>query len=565
MITRVDKQLGEILLEKGVINSEQLEQALHEQKERGPGKKKIGNYLKELGYVSEEEICQALGIQFNLAVMSLEDIRIKPDVLDLVPENLARKFNILPLFVIGKELTLAISDPTGIQIFDIVRAQSGCRVVPVIAPYSEITKFINKHYLQKIETSLKETAEETETKEISRTEIDELKKAGADLPIVKTVDRLLIEAVENEASDIHLEPREKSLSVRFRIDGVLHEMANYPLKMSPGIISRTKILSSLDISERQKPQDGRIQVKIDKKEIDIRVSTLPTQYGEKVVMRLLNRSSVKVEIKELGFSEKNLTCFEQLLSEPYGIILVTGPTGSGKTTTLYAALNKINSIEKNIMTVEDPVEYQIPLINQVQINLKKDLTFANTLRSFLRQDPDIIMVGEIRDPETAAIAAESALTGHLVLSTLHTNDAPSSITRLIDMGVEPFLISPSLLGIVSQRLVRKICPKCKEEYHPSEAEMESVGLYVTSDDLMFYRSKGCKKCKKTGYKGRTGIHEVLIVDEKIRELISKKASVDTIRQEASKDSYKDMRFDGLRKVLQGITTVEELLRVTRNT
>lgn len=564
VIRELNLKLGEILIKKGILKRGQLENALKEQKSRAIDQKRIGSYLVDLGYVSEEDITEALGMQFNLPVMHLEGFRIKPEVIDIIPETMAKRFNIIPLFKIEKELTLAISDPTDIQLLDIVSSRTQCKVIPVISPYSEISKAVEKHYSKKIETQLTETTKESELTEINRLEIEELKRSGVDLPIVKIVDRILIEAIEDAASDIHIEPRENNLTVRFRIDGILQEFTTYPVRMYPGIVSRTKILSSLDISERQKPQDGRIQIKIDDKEIDIRVSTLPTIYGEKVVMRLLDRSSVKVRVEDLGFSEKNLNIFQELVKEPYGIILVTGPTGSGKTTTLYAALNEINSVGKNIITIEDPVEYQLPIINQVQINLKKDLTFANALRSFLRQDPDVIMIGEIRDPETASIAAESALTGHLVFSTLHTNDAPSSITRLIDMGVEPFLLAPSLLGIIAQRLLRKICPHCKEEHVPSEAELNVMGVSSSLERLKFHRGAGCDKCKRTGYKGRTGIQEILVVDEKIRELITNKASVGIIREEAVKKGFKDMRFDGLKKVVSGVTSVEELLRVTKN-
>lgn len=556
-------KLGEILVEQGVINRDQLEKAIREQNSRGIDQKRIGGYLIELGYATEEDITRAIGKQFNLPTISLKDIRIKSEVLDLIPESKAKKFNIIPLFRVEKELTVAISDPADINILDIVSSETGCKVIPVIAPYSEILNSINKQY-SRIKLHIDEKTKESEIIAVRGSEIDELKKASSELPVVKVVDNLLIEAVENGASDIHIAPRETNLNVRFRIDGLLNEYANHPINMHPGIVSRIKILSGLDIAERQKPQDGRIQLKMEKREIDIRVSTLPTIYGEKVVLRLLNRESVRVRIEDLGFSEKNLSAFEKLIKEPYGIILVTGPTGSGKTTTLYSALNEINSIEKNVITVEDPVEYQLPIINQVQVNPKKDLTFANALRFILRQDPDIIMIGEIRDPETASIAAESALTGHLVFSTLHTNDAPSSITRLIDMGVEPFLLAPSLLGVIAQRLVRKICPDCKEEYSPSKIELDTVGLSTPMEDLKFYRGIGCEKCRHTGYRGRTAIHEILVVDEKIRELITNRASVNVIRQEAAKDGFKDMRFDGLKKVISGITSVEELIRVTRD-
>lgn len=560
----LNAKLGEILVEKGIISREQLSEALREQKNRGADQKKIGGYLVDLGFATEDDITQALAVQFNMPILRLEGVKIKPEVLDLVSDSIAKKFMIMPVFRIDEELTLAISDPTDINILDIIRSESGCKVIPVIAPYSDIAKSIDKYYLKKVESPGMDIVKESEQTEISRVEIEELKRAGVDLPIVKTVDRLLIEAVEDGVSDIHIEPREKELGVRFRIDGIMHEFSTHPLAMHPSIVSRIKILSSMDISERQKPQDGRIQIRIDEKEIDIRVSTLPTHHGEKVVMRLLNRASAKVRIEGLGFSEKNLAVFESMITEPYGIILVTGPTGSGKTTTLYAALNAVSSIEKNIVTVEDPVEYQLPLINQVQVNLKKDLTFANALRSILRQDPDIIMIGEIRDPETAAIASESALTGHLVFSTLHTNDAPSSITRLIDMGVEPFLLSPSLIGIIAQRLLRKICNNCREEYVPAGNEKAAIGLNPVMEGLVFSRGTGCERCKGSGYKGRTGIHEILAVDNTMRELITNRASVVRIREEAAKKGFRDMRFDGIGKVIAGITTVEELLRVTRS-
>ncbi len=565
MITKeLNFKLGEILVERGAITREQLDYALKEQKNRAVDQKRIGSYLIDLGFVAEDEITQALGLQFNLPVMKLEGVKIKPDVLDLVSDVMAKKFSIIPLFKVGHELTLAVSDPTDIHILDIVRSETGYKVVPVIAPYSDISKAIEKYYLRKIEANVSESGKEIEQTEISRVEIEELKRAGVNLPIVKIVDRILIDAVEDSASDIHLEPREKVFSVRFRIDGIMHEVSSYPLTVHLAVVSRIKILSSLDISERQKPQDGRIQIKIDNKEIDIRVSTLPTHFGEKVVMRLLNRASVRVRIEDLGFSEKNLAMFNAMIREPYGIILVTGPTGSGKTTTLYAALNEVNSIEKNIITVEDPIEYQLPIINQVQVNIKKEVTFLNALRSILRQDPDIIMIGEIRDPETASIAAESALTGHLVFSTLHTNDAASSITRLMDMGVEPFLLSPSLIGIIAQRLVRRICEQCKEAYEPAKAELSAIGVYSAMEGFTFYRGGGCEACKGSGYKGRTGIHEILTVDGPIRELITNKASLGMIREEALRKGFKDMRFDGLKKVIAGTTTSEELLRVTRN-
>lgn len=563
LVKELDLKLGEILVEQGALNRGQLENALLEQKNRTFDKKRIGSYLVDLGYVSEEDIAKALGMQFNLPVIHIEGLRIKPAVLDHIPEATAKKFNIIPLFKIEKELTLAISDPTDINLIDIVSSETGCRVIPVIAPYSEISKAISRHYSKKRGAAITEELKESKLNVINRAELEELEKTGVELPIVKFLDRVLLQAVEDRASDIHIEPRENNLVVRHRIDGILQEYTTKPMDMHAGIVSRLKVLSNLDIAEKQKPQDGRIQFRIDGKDIDVRLSTLPTYFGEKAVLRLLSRNVVRLRIEDLGFSENNLNAFKGLIKEPYGIILVTGPTGIGKTTTLYATLNEINSIEKNIITVEDPIEYQLPIINQVQINLKKDLTFANALRFILRQDPDVIMIGEIRDSATASIAVESALTGHLVLSTLHTNDAPSSITRLMDMGVEPFLLAPSLLGILAQRLVRKICPECKEGYLPSKPELDAAGLTPVIKDLKFFRGTGCDNCRHTGYKGRTAIHELIVMDERIRELITNRASVDIIRQEAAKNGFKDMRFDGLKKVIAGMTSVEELLRVTR--
>jgi type IV pilus assembly protein PilB len=560
----VNIKIGDILVRKNVLSREQLEKALSSKNSRLMIQERIGNFLIEKGFATEDQIADALGAQFNLPVMHLDDLRIKPEILDLIPENMARKFSILPLFEIEGELTLAVSDPTDIHLLDIVRSQTGYRVIPVITPFYEITEAISKFYSQKIEHHIDGTIQDTETAEITRSEIEELKRAGVELPIVKIVDRALLQAIEDDASDIHIEPRENSSVTRFRIDGILQEYHSYSLNIHPAIVSRIKILSSLDIAERQKPQDGRIQIKIENNEFDIRVSTLPTHHGEKVVMRLLNRSSVQISIDELGFSEGNLKAFQGLIREPYGIILVTGPTGSGKTTTLYAALNEINTVEKNIITIEDPIEYQLSVINQIQVNPKKNLTFATALRFILRQDPDIMMVGEIRDPETASIAAESALTGHLVFSTLHTNNALSSITRLTDMGVEPFLLAPSLLGIIAQRLVRKICPQCKESYQPSQAELNAIGLYAPNKDVLFYRGTGCVQCKDMGYKGRTSIHELLVLDENIRGLITDRAPLNILRAEALKSGFKDIRFDGLKKVFAGTTSIEELLRVTRN-
>jgi len=558
-----DLKIGEILIEKGVISQSQLDTALKEQKKHYTDNQKLGTYLINLGYATELDIANALGAQYNLPVMRIEGLRIKHDVVAMVSETLAKKYNVMPLFKVGNELTLAVSNPTDILVIDLVAAETRCRIIPVIAPPSDIAKAINRHYFMKVEAETAEKPPASASASISKAEIEEIKMSGDDIPIVRIVDRMIVEAVEDNASDIHVEPHEENISVRYRVDGILRDSGAYPMKMHAGILSRIKILSGMDISEKLKPQDGRIKIKVDDKEIDIRVSSIPTLYGEKAVLRLLNRANVRISVEALDFSEKNYEMFLNLINQPYGIVLVTGPTGSGKTTTLYAALHEISSVEKNIITVEDPIEYRLPIINQMQVNPKKDVTFAKALRAILRQDPDVIMIGEIRDPETAAIAAESALTGHLVLSTLHTNDAPSSITRLMDMGVEPFLLAPSLIGIVAQRLVRKICTKCKEAYAPSKNEIKACGLDVTIEGLKLYKGIGCDSCKHTGYSGRTGIHEILVVDEQIRELITRKGSVTELREAALRTGYKDMRFDGLKKVIEGTTSVEELLRVTK--
>ena len=403
----------------------------------------------------------------------------------------------------------------------------------------EIVKAIENKKLLTDKTALTEVAEEP--------------------PVIKLVNILISDAVKDRVSDIHIEPEIGALRVRYRIDGILHEVHNLPKKLQNVIISRIKILAEMDIAESRRPQDGKIRVKLENKDLDIRVSTFPTVHGENVVMRLLDRSSILLGLKDLGFTRENLEIFSKMILQPNGIILVTGPTGSGKTTTLYSALSTISSMEKNIITIEDPVEYELPLIRQTQVNPKADITFANGLRSILRQDPDVIMVGEIRDKETAEVAIQASLTGHLVFSTLHTNDAPSSLTRLIDMGLEPFLISSSLILIVAQRLVRQICPKCKEEYSPSTAALQDLGL---DDKIKFFRGKGCPACKNTGFIGRIGIFEILALNETIRKMVEGRNSADAIKKKAIELGLKTLREDGLEKAKQGLTTIEEILRVT---
>lgn len=564
---RMEIRLGQLLVGDGFLSEEELEQALSDRKSRGLSAKPIGKFLVESGYLKEKDLLHSLARQFNLAVMDLEEVEIQTELLAAVPEEVCRRYRIVPLFAIGDEVTLAVSDPTLIEAVDLVAGLFKRPVQPVLAGEVQILQALNAHFGKGEGEGEKDdflTLEKLDVGSGGReTDLESLRRAGEEAPIVKMVDKILKLAVREGASDIHIEPGEENLMVRFRVDGVLQKRFSFSMRLSAAVVSRVKILAELDISERQRPQDGRIQLKMGDKELEFRVSVLPIYYGEKVVMRILDRGSVRVTLEQLGFSKHNLAIFEAAIRQPNGIVLVTGPTGSGKSTTLYAALNAINSIETNIVTVEDPVEYQIPLINQVAVNPKRGLTFAGALRAFLRQDPDIIMVGEIRDPETGSIAAEAALTGHLVLSTLHTNDAPTSITRLMEMGVQPFLLAPTLLCILAQRLVRRVCPQCKAGYQPKDAELREAGLQDLAGQVTLYRGKGCGYCGGNGYKGRTGIHEVLRVDEEIRELITDRASTSQIRRSAAAKGFRDLRFDGLRKVLAGITSLEEVIRATK--
>ncbi len=558
MLRMDDEKLGKILTDQGLISEKDLARALEEQTRRGMGQKSLGSFLSETGYVTEQGVLKAMGVQYNLPVMDLKGMRVDPSVLKLVPEDMARRFRVLPLYLVEKELTLAVADPTHIYIIDTLANQTRCQIQPVLASERDIMEALDYNY-----RAASEPQSQVEEALMASTDVKRLEEAGKEISIIRTVDGILLRAIQEGASDIHVESGKDKLSIRLRVDGILKEYDSFSPKQQPAIISRIKIMSQLDISERYKPQDGRIKLQVADREIDVRVSTLPTYYGEKVVLRLLDQQKVQLNLDDLGFSPHNLNLLKNMIIQPYGLILVTGPTGSGKSTTLYSAISTIKSEEKNIITVEDPVEYQIPLINQVQVNLKKDLTFATALRSILRQDPNVIMIGEIRDPETGQIATEAALTGHLVFSTLHTNDAPSSVIRLVEMGVEPFLLAPSLLGIVAQRLARKICGECKESYTPRKVELDKLGIPEGAAEMKFARGKGCPACKGSGYKGRIAIHEILVADETIRNLISERASLTAIRSHATQTGFINMRLDGVRKVVRGLTTLEEVLRVTR--
>jgi type IV pilus assembly protein PilB len=459
-----------------------------------------------------------------------------------------------------------MADPWNIFALDEIRMKTNLTIEPAVATESEIKKALNQYYGAKgsIEDLIKSIdGNKLGLKEGAEIDSKRLKGIVEEPVVIKLVNLIIIKAVQERSSDIHIEPEEETLKTRFRVDGMLHESSSPPKYLQSAIISRIKIMANLDIAERRKPQDGRFTVKADGRQIDIRVSCVPTIYGENVVMRLLDASTALLGLSQLGFSKEILEKYEKLICHPHGIILVTGPTGSGKTTTLYASLDKINTVEKNIITIEDPVEYKLAGVRQIQVDTKIDLTFANGLRSILRQDPNIIMVGEIRDLETAEIAVQAALTGHLVFSTLHTNDAPSAVARLIDMGVEPFLVASSVIGVLAQRLVRKICPECKEKYTPSKESLDDIGMSGDRSGMVFYRGKGCDKCMNTGYKGRVSIYEIMLPDDKIRAAITTKASTGEIHKIAKQGGMVSLAEDGIDKLRQGITTVEEILRVTR--
>jgi type IV pilus assembly protein PilB len=548
-----EKKLGELLVEQGYITPHQLEEALEEQKVTGDN---LGEILVRNGWISREELNHVIATKIGISTFSLANYIIPGEVIKLIPQDVALKYKVIPVFKVGNTLTVAMADPTNIFIIDELTRITGCSIEPVLADEMEIRKAQDQYYgggtIYEIISS------------IDKEKLKDSVKLEEEAPIVKLVNILIADAVKRNASDIHIGPEERLVEIRYRIDGILHRYTSLPKYLQSAVISRIKIMAGLDIAERRLPQDGRILMKIGNREIDFRVSTCPTIHGENVVLRILDKSSMVLGLENLGFPPKELAIFEELISQPYGIILVTGPTGSGKTTTLYSALQKINREDINIMTVEDPVEYQFPHIHQVQINPKAGLTFANTLRSFLRQDPDVIMVGEIRDLETAEIAVQAALTGHLVLSTLHTNDAPTAFTRLIDMGVEPFLVSSSLLGVLAQRLVRKVCTRCKEEYIPSLELLKALGIEgKVSSSIKFVRGKGCKICNNSGYRGRTAIFELLKSTSEIQRLVLKKASADEIREVARSQGMKTLREAAIDKLLQGVTTAEEVIRVTQ--
>jgi type IV pilus assembly protein PilB len=575
-------RLGEMLVDEGIITGEQLQETLQEQKSKGGRLEKI---LIDKGYVTQDVIMAFVGTQLGIPHVGLDEIMIPSDVISAIPESLAIKHCLVPIFKKDKKITVAMADPLNVFAIEDIKMTTGLDVDPAIASEAEIKAVHARYYgsagqaaaaasstpdaptvnMDDILTSMDNAHQNLEVVEEQEDDMDisSLEAAGEDAPVVRLVNLLLTEAVRSGASDIHIEPYEKSLRCRYRIDGVLHEVKAPPKAISAAIASRIKIMSSLDIAERRLPQDGRIKIKVLSKEIDLRVSICPVQFGEKIVMRILDSSNLSLDLPKLGFEEDILPKFEKAIKEPYGLVLVTGPTGSGKSTTLYSALHYINDPDTNISTIEDPVEYNLPGINQVNAKAGIGLTFAAGLRSFLRQDPDVIMVGEIRDKETAEIAINAALTGHLVFSTLHTNDAPGAVTRMGNMGVEPFLITSTVHCVVAQRLLRRICKNCKESYIAEPEVLEEMGLKSTGEPVTLYKGKGCKTCSDTGYKGRMAIHEVMILNDEFKKGVLQRKSASELKKLAREGGMQTLRECGVQKVLKGMTAVEELFRVAQ--
>ena len=559
--------LGQLLIWNKIITQEQLDEVLLEQKKSG---KKLGTILTEKNYITEEKLNKFLSEQYGVDTIDLNSISIPQDVINKVPAHIAKKYTLIPIGIDDRKIKVAISDPTNIFALDDIRFLTGMNAVALLANEGSILKAIEKYYgsTKEINTlidSLSETAESVDMMQEQDVEssVEDLESESNEEPVIKLANAILAKSVKDGASDIHIEPYENDLRVRYRLDGKLKTFMNLSKSVAPVLTSRFKIMSKLNIAEKRLPQDGRIRIKTGGKDIDLRVSTLPTVYGEKVVMRILDRSSIRVNLQDLGFEKQDLEKYIKAIESPFGMILVTGPTGSGKTTTLYASLNKINKEDTNIMTAEDPVEYNIEGINQVLVKESIGLTFANALRSFLRQDPDVIMVGEIRDTETAEIAIRSALTGHLVFSTIHTNDAPSTIMRLVDMDIERYLISSSLVLVLAQRLARKICPRCKQEINiPPNALIELGFSEEDAKNMKVYKGKGCEYCNNTGYKGRVALYEVMPISDRIKEMILNEASVAEIREEAIKEGMSTLRMSGLKKIKEGVTTIEEVANVT---
>src|SRR3989339_223065 len=559
------KSLAETLVEIGLLSNEQVKEAQNQERESGQPFRRI---IVQKGYVSEEDLISFMAAHMGLPRIELRNYIIDAKVIGLITEELARKHHIIPILKIGNSLTCAMFDPLNIFAIDELRNRTGFDIEPAVATEQEIKEALNQYY--SVKGSIDEIVKTIDKERVGlkkgeEFDLKKLQEVSGEPPVVRLVNLTIMQAVTEGASDIHIEPEEDTVRIRYRIDGILYDRSPIPKYLQSAIISRIKILSELNIAEHRASQDGRFQIKIESRQIDIRVSVVATIFGENVVLRLLDRSSSILRLSQLGFSKEILGKYEKLILRPFGIILVTGPTGSGKTTTLYASLNLINSSQKNIITIEDPVEYHLDGIRQIQVEPKAGTTFATGLRSILRQDPDVIMVGEIRDRETAEIAIQASLTGHLVFSTLHTNDASSAVSRLIDMGIEPFLVSSALIGVLAQRLVRAICKECKEEYIPSEELMNDIGYKDNGQGagIKFFKGKGCPKCSQSGHRGRIGIFELMPVDDALRSHITAKAPREEIKKQAEAMGIVSLKADGLRKAKDGITTVEEVLRLTQ--
>ncbi len=551
------KQLGEILVGQGLITSDQLEKALLEQNAAGHS---LGRVLIDMGMLSESQVVAALASQIGMRFVDLSEVTLDGAALTKVPGAVCRRHSAIPIAFENGRLVVAMSDPANVFAIDDIRSASGMTVTPVVATRTDVSAALDRHYRADGELDELTTAMEPDQVE---EDLSSIKDGVEEAPIVKFVNILITQGIQDRASDIHLEPTEHDVRVRFRIDGVLHEVMRSPKAIQSGVISRLKIMADMNIAERRIPQDGRLSVAANGQKVDLRVATLPTVWGEKIVMRILDNSTAMLDLSDLGFREVNYERYSASFGKPYGMILVVGPTGSGKSTTLYATVNILNRPEVNIITVEDPVEYRLPGVNQVQTHQKAGLTFAAALRSILRSDPDIVLIGEIRDHETAQIAVESSLTGHLVLSTLHTNDAPSAVTRLIEMGIEPFLVGSALDCVLAQRLARRLCPKCKQSYQPSREALSAAGMPLAADAEVptIYKPVGCSVCARTGYKGRVALHEVLPVTERIERLAVERASSAAIAAAGREEGMQTLRQDGIAKVLAGVTSLDEVLRV----
>lgn len=553
-------RLGDVLVNSGVITQEQLEEGLKRQKGSG---RKLGETLVDEGFVTEEAIARALSSQLGYEMVDLQNVAIPEDVLKLVPGNVLERYKVLPFEYAPDNMNVlhvAMADPMDMAAMDDITIITNLQVEPVVSTTRSIMLALDKYFGNvEVNSALEEYTREKESQMAEQE--DMYSEDVNNSPIVQLVKTMIEQAVRQRASDIHVEPMERQVRIRYRIDGALYEKVTYSIRLLPAMVARIKIIGGMDIAEKRKPQDGRITQIVDRQEFDIRVSILPTVYGEKVVMRLTSKNALTREKSQLGFKPKELKMFDHILQNPHGILLVTGPTGSGKSTTLYTALSELNREDVNIITVEDPVEANIDGINQVQVNNKADLTFASALRSILRQDPDIIMIGEIRDQETASIAVQASITGHLVVSTLHTNSAAGTITRLMDMGIEPYLIADSVVGVIAQRLVRRLCPECKRAKKADEEELELLSLEPDTD-LTIYEPCGCTKCDGTGFKGRIGVYEIMEITQPIKSIISKNGEAEAIKSKALEEGMNTLRMSATEYVLDGITSVNEMMKVS---